>query len=276
MGVLAMDAEQLANDASRIDELGRSIAKACIEWDVEALAAQINEFTELRSRISEYLIANPVVSLDDETSSAAKGIIRKLSTGKQLPIERALLANITECGLSEEQLEEIGFKELYSWISHVEYAQGLYEAGALVVGSGELPSHLEAYVREARDCYALQQYNAVCSLSRTILEVSVHALAREYGVLPQDYGNVAHLVPKDRMSFAKLIHELTSIPSFGYLRQDLHDIREKTNSIVHANCLVNRDGARKLLKQTLDSVHLLFEAHAMTGRGDRLTGRGDR
>lgn len=254
---------ELINDALRLDELGRSIAKACIEWDPTKLGVLIEEFFQAKNRISASVIAHPVVQLPGTSNAKAREIVMRVAARQSLPIEESLLARLVDCELDEEQLEEIGTEELYSWMSHVDYARGLYKAGALVVGCGSIPDGLRTFVGEARQCFAFQQYNSVCALCRTMIELSVKDIATAYGVLPADRDNITHLASRGQIPLSKLIGELTTIPAFRHLRDDLHQVRIATNAIVHGSRSVDEPEAAATLKQTLDAIHRIYEAHGL-------------
>lgn len=254
---------QLISDALRLDELGRSIAKACIEWKPAELGELIEEFFQTKGRISAAAVANPVLLLPGADNAKAREIVKKVAERNLLPIEESLLARLVDGDLDEILLEELGAEELYSWMSHVDYARGLYKAGALVVGCGSVPDSLRTFVGEARQCFAFQQYNSVCALCRTMIELSVKDVAMAYKILPKDRDNIAHLVSRGQVPLSKLIGELAALPTFAHLKDDLHQVRIATNAIVHGSRSVDETEAAATLKRTLDAVHELYEAYGL-------------
>ncbi len=255
-----MSPEELRHSADRLSELDRLIVRSFIEWDPKALATLVTEFADTKRAVQAYLIENPSVPLPGEEAAAARSVLSKIASGDQLPGEKALTGQIVDCDLDDDDLEEIGAQELYSWISHIEYANGLFKAGALIANCGSLPSTLQALLSEARQCYAFQQYNAVCALCRAILDVSVKDIATQHGVLRQDEENVVQLVRRKHETLNDLINALTHRPSFSHLREPLHNIRRSTNRVVHGGRTASEDSAAATLRATLMTVHRLYEA----------------
>ncbi|MFC1556954.1 hypothetical protein ACFL6I_19655 [candidate division KSB1 bacterium] len=75
--------------------------------------------------------------------------------------------------LAESEIEQLGLDLFYSWFSHYEYIEGFCSIGTLILEKGKIPDYLAHFLDEARICYAFQQYSAVYSLCRTILEITV-------------------------------------------------------------------------------------------------------
>lgn len=258
-----LNESELIDAAMRLDDLGRRIAKACIEWDAQLMADLVAKFIDTKNSIAATAIANPILKLSGINNTKARALVRAVAAGEALPIENALLARLVDCDLDEIQLAEIGREELYSWMSHVEYAEGLYQVGALVVGCRGLPDNLSTFVREARQCFAFQQYNAVCALCRTMLELSVKDIATAFSILPADRENIVHLAVRGQVPLSRLIGEITAIPAFRHLQDELHQVRILTNAIVHGNRSVDATEAAAILKRTLDSIHSLYEVQAL-------------
>ena len=251
--------QELRHFADRLSELDRLIVRSFIEWNPEALATFVAEFADTKKSIQTYLIENPSVQLPGEDAAAARSILSRVASGDQLPGEKAFTGQLVDCDLDDDELEELGAQELYSWISHVEYANGLFKAGALIANCGSLPNTLQTLLGEARQCYAFQQYNAVCALCRAILDVSVKDIATQCGVLRQDEDNVVQLVRRRHETLNDLINALTHRPSFSHLREPLHNIRRSTNPVVHGGRSASEDSASATLGATLITVHRLYE-----------------
>jgi len=254
-----MSPEELRFSADRLSELDRLIVRSFIEWDPKALELLVAEFSDTKKAVQAYLIKNPSVTLPGEKAAAARSILSKIASGDQLPGERALTGQIVDCDLDNDDLEEIGAQELYSWISHNEYANGLFKAGALIANCDSLPSTLKALLGEVRQCYALQQYNAVCSLCRAILDVAVRDVATQHGVLREDKENVVQLTRHKHETLYDLINALTHHALFSHLREPLHSIRRSTNPIVHGGRTAAEVSAAATLRATLNVVHRLYE-----------------
>jgi len=141
------------------------------------LKKQINgEF----SKLSTFFIEN----------EDAKCMLEKISSKQLLFADSVIqsLEQITKTKLDLEardwnELYEIASNELFSWFGPTEYIERLIEIGALVLGIAT-PKELESIVDEARRrCYAFQQYIAVYSLCRTILESSMRDICLRTGMI---------------------------------------------------------------------------------------------
>src|SRR5690606_5471157 len=151
---IRMPSIDLKQSALRLVELGRLIVRAYIEWDSEKIAQLATEFAETKRLVQIHLIENPAVQLPGADAAEARAVLRKIASGEPLPAEEALIGKIVDCGFDTVDFDEIGTDELYSWMSHIDYAEGLYQAGALIVACGTLPKELSTYVNEARQCFA--------------------------------------------------------------------------------------------------------------------------
>lgn len=255
-----MSPEELEQAAIRLDELCRLIIQSYIDWNPEMVATLAGEFASTKRSVQTHLIENPTIQLSGTSAAKARAVLATIAEGKTLPAEDALIGKIVDCGFDDVDFDEIGTNELYSWMSHIEYAEGLWRAGALVYGCEKLPKHLSKFIDEARQCFAFQQYNAVFALCRTIVEISVRDVAISRNILPSDYDNIVHLVSRGEKTLSKLITEVTMAPELSHLKDQLHNLRISGNSIVHGNASVSRDDALATLQRTLRSVHELYEA----------------
>lgn len=254
-----MSPEDLKQSANRLDELSRLIVRSYIEWNPELVAQLATEFADTKRRVQTHLIENPSAQLPGAEAAASRVILTKIAAGESLPVEDALIGRIIDCGLDEEDLEEIGARELYSWISHIEYASGLFKAGALIVNCDSLPSNLGTFLDEARQCFAFQQYNAVCALCRAMLDISVKDVATTRGILQRDDHTVVQLARRRHESLRDLINAITHRPEFAHLRDQLHEIRISTNPVVHGGRAADEDSAIRTLRDALKVIHKLYE-----------------
>jgi len=184
-----MSPEELRQSADRLDELSRLVVRAYIDWNPELIGRLATEFAETKRRVQAHLIEYPSTPLPGDEAATARSILCKIAAREPLPAEEALIGKIIDCDLDENDLEEIGTNELYSWISHIEYANGLFKAGALITNCGSLPNNLSIFLGEARQCFAFQQYNAVCALCRAMLDISIKDIATTIGILQRDDQN---------------------------------------------------------------------------------------
>ena len=255
--------------ARRLIELGPLMIRAIVEWDTDKAGRYFSEFSEVKVQLRNLLIDQPVLNVPGAGAADVRAVLKKIAADEPLPVEQALaggpLKNALPGPLTEDDFEDLGRDSLYSWMSHVEYAEGLYRAGALVVACGEIPTNLERFTAEARQCYAFQQFNAVCALCRTMLEISVRDLAIAYGLLPRDSEKVSHLSVRGRKphgpDLQELIHQITEHSDLRHLRDALHRIRQSTNAIIHGRRSMSESEALRVLKETLSGIHRLYEAH---------------
>lgn len=271
-----MDVEPLAVDvvanATRLNELDRLIVKAVVEWDTDALARMLTEFRELKTATRLALMnasVNPLPNIPDEN---VRGLLQRISTGQPLPVEQALsgtqLGALMDSALSEQQIEALGSDLLYSWISHYEFVEALYDIGSVVIAAGSVPTTLTRFLDEARHCYAFQQYSAVCSLSRTMLEIAMRDLAVKTGALPADSENVKEV--RSRLpDLYDLIEQFCDRCADGaHLRDRLHMIRREGNASIHGRRVTDKAAARTLLRDTLAVLHEAYESAYKDAHGN--------
>lgn len=263
-------ADAVVRKVLRLIELGPLIVRAIIEWRTDEWARLFSEFADIKTQLQKELLINrSLVNLPGPAVADVRTVLKKIAAGEPLPVEQALsggpLKNALPGPLTEDDFEELGREGLYSWLSHIEYAEGLYRAGALVVACGEVPKNLERFVDETRQCFAFQQYNAVCALCRTMLEIVVRDVAIAYGVIPRDTGKVSHLAARGRKpqgpELKDMIQQVTEHSELRHLRDPLHRVRQGTNAVIHGNRSVSESDALRTLKETLSIIHRLYEAH---------------
>jgi len=249
--------------ALRLKELDKLIIKAIATWDLDQFSEYVVEFNESKKYIRSYGLEHPLVNLQEIENPEARLIIEKIMSGEPLSVEKAMSGSTIEeflkGELDENDIENLGSDLFYSWFSHYEYIEGLYEIGSLTLSCGKIPANLSKFVNEARHCYVFQQYNAVFALCRTILEVCIKDLAVEYKILPKDSNNIRHM--KSRMpDLFDLINQLCDrFTPFNQIKNRLHKIRLTTNFIIHGNRLVRKEEAKDTIKETLLVVHQLYD-----------------
>lgn len=245
---------QLNQDALELNKLNRMVVKFVVEWNPEELSKSLQEFVKIKRRIKTALIDNPVVKVHDRTVQdvlkklsqddfQAEKLIRILGSQSQEPV------NLD--GLDEAEIEELGSNLLYSWYSHYEYIEALYDIGSLIVGIS-IPASLNSYTSEARSCYAFQQYNAVYGLCRTILETAVRHTCERKGLIKKSDGNVI-----DFESYRP--SELINKSAKGELRERLKNIYSNTSMMLHGGKTINSEDAKKMFRNTLEAVQDLYK-----------------
>ena len=254
-----MAPEDLEILVNRIDELDRLIVRSFIEWDPEKLSDLLVEFDRAKRDVQTHLIEYPSVQLIGPDSAKARAILGKISAGENLPVEDAFIGKFMDVGLDETDLEEIGTQELYSWMCHVDYARGLFKAGALIVNCGALPANLKDFLHETRQCFAFQQYNAVAALCRTMIEVAARDIAARCKPPQGVSGNVLQFNDERHKSLNEIINSVTHRPEFSHLREPLHRLRQSANPIVHGGRTVDETVASQTLRETLRVIRQLYE-----------------
>lgn len=260
--------ETLVAKALRIKELDKLIIKAIATWEVSSLAKLVVEFADRKKEILHFLLKNPIVNLaspNDTNNIEAMQILQKISFGQPMPVEMAtsggVISDYLSGELEEGEIDSLGSDLLYSWFSHYEYIEGLYEVGSLILSCGNLPTYLDTFVSEVRNCYVFQQYNAVYVLCRTMLEISVKNVAISKKIIPEDTHKIKQLESRTLDLYTLIDVLCDNFPKYKSLRSNLHEVRKRTNSIVHGSNVVNKQEAKLLLKKTLLVIHELFYLH---------------
>ncbi|GBE14633.1 hypothetical protein BMS3Abin14_00679 [bacterium BMS3Abin14] len=255
--------EEMTDKALRLKELDLLIVKAISTFDTKSFAKYVVEFNDAKKSIRSYALEHPLLNIQGIEDPKACFIIQKVMSGEPFAVEKAMSdSEITEFlkgELDDNDIENLASDLFYSWFSHYEYIQGIYEIGALTISCSKIPENLSKFVNEARDCYAFQQFNAVFSLCRTILEISIKDVATTRKILPADNRDISYLTSRSPELY-DLINQLCDrYTIFKTLRGQLHEIRRKTNSLIHGSRSVKKQEASEMLKKTLLAVHRLYE-----------------
>ncbi|MCP3931456.1 MAG: hypothetical protein GY705_20410 [Bacteroidetes bacterium] len=240
----------LTQDALSLKNLDKLSVKLVLEWNVEELMKTLQEFMDLKKKIKKEMIECPVAKIHN---NIAKEVLRKISQSDEFQTEKILKGIENKTGASFEfdklDLEEADDDEMrdlfYSWFSHYEYSQGLYEIGSLVV-SYSVPDALKSYVSEARSCYAFQQYNAVYGLCRTILEIAIRHRCERMGIIKRN----EKIEDFESYRPSVLINKSTR----GPLRDKVKDIYSDTSTLLHGRKIVRKEDAIKMFKDALSTV----------------------
>lgn len=245
----------LTQDALTLKKLDKLSVKWVLEWNVEELMKTLREFMDLKKKIKKEMIECPVAKIHNDV---AQEVLRKISQSEEFQTEKIIKGIENQTGASFE-FDKLDFEEadgdemrdlFYSWFSHYEYLQGLYEIGSLFV-SYSVPDTLKSYVSEARSCYAFQQYNAVYGLCRTILEIAIRHRCERMGIIRKN----EKIVDFDSYRPSELINKSTR----GVLKDNVQDIYSNTSTLLHGRKIVRKDDARKMFKDTLSIVQELYD-----------------
>jgi len=254
---MAISSNSLQKDALEMRRLNRLMVKAVAESDLPSLQKTLSEYVETKKRIKTQLLEIPTPKIHDRE---ALSILQRLSEGENLPADNIVTALEEMAGvqgsltaLGEEDIESLGSDLFYSWFSHYEYIEGLYEMGSLVV-SISVPDHLSKFVNEAKNSYAFQQYNAVYSLCRTILESSVRDICVRRRLITQRQGNI---IPIEEYRW----RDLKDAVSKGALRRQIGDLYGELSSLIHGRKVASAEAAKIAFESTLKTVHALYAYH---------------
>jgi hypothetical protein len=230
-----------------------------MESDWEALAATLTQYQVLRRDIRARLLDQTVVSISDTDAVA---LLEKITTGEGLPTDKVIQrlhsvsgSDQTPDEFSGDEVRALGDGLFYSWFSHYEYIEGLAELRPLIVSSavGESVSQL---LRQVKDCYAFQQYDAAYSLCRTVIEASIRDICVRRRLFP-DLGD--NVILFERFTWTQLRDKVSS----GSLRQELHALYSNLSRVVHGRKSVSKDEARRAFADTLHIVEGLYAAHGL-------------
>ena len=254
---MPISSNSLQKDALEMRRLNRLMVKAVAKSDLSSLQKILSEYVETKKRIKTQLLEIPTPKIHDRQ---ALRILQRLSEGENLPADNIVTSLEGMAGvqgsltaLDEEEIESLGSDLFYSWFSHYEYIEGLYEMGSLVV-SISIPDHLSKFVNEAKNSYAFQQYNAVYSLCRTILESCVRDICVRRRFSTQRQGN---LIPIEEYWW----RDLKEAVAKGSLRRQLGDLYSELSFLIHGRKIVSGDAAKTAFESTLKTVHALYVYH---------------
>jgi len=253
--------DTLTSKALLLKEAGKSIVKAIVNYDSEEAQAAIDSYNTLKKEIKTVMLDVGVAALPGGQNEEARDILHKIATGQPVGVETAIqngeLSGLLSGTLEDEELEQLGSDLFYSWMSHYDYIEGLYKIGALVLSTGKVPKMLSEFVREARDCFALQQYTAVIALCRTMLELSLKDVAKSSGLFSEDRANIRDFETR-REDLMFLIDKVCENKGYRRLQDELHRARKQGNKIVHGTHGATSAAAEIYLKETLNIIHRLY------------------
>ena len=122
-----------------------------------------------------------------------------------------------------------------------------------------VPKILMKFVDEARSCFAFQQYNALCSLCRTILEVAVRDICKRKQFIKENNDNVIPFDNYNKDNISQLINKI----SWGELRKKIKDIYyNKTSFLIHGHKTIKRKEAKELFRETIMVVQYLYSKNS--------------
>lgn len=251
--------DTLQSDALELADLDRRMVKAVVESDTDALADLVEKYADTRKRIKRQLLESPTPKIHDRK---ALEVLQNMSEGRALQADK-IIAKLQKIlgvkgdltALDEKELDSLVMELFYSWFDERDYIRGLYKIGSLVL-SISTPPHLWTFVDEVKNCYAFQQFNAVHSLCRTILESAVRdVIARKKLIKPRQ-GNV---VPIEEYRW----RDIKDAVSKGDLRRQIGGLYTDLSSLIHGRKVASGKEAKEAFEATLKAVHALYAYHGL-------------
>lgn len=274
--------ETLVEKAERLQELPDLILEAlisCIKTkNCDEAVALVTEYGQTKKDIKLAFLEKPAAAIPESENKDARKILQAVVLGEELPLEKAFndtpLEGVFEDELSSEELEELGTLHFYSWFSHYEYVEGMYRVGALIARIGSLPENLGSFLQEVRQCFAFQQYLAVCALCRTVLEISVRDLYNIEGFndSESDVSQIAKSYFEDKkrgrhyktvedydIPLSDLRNVLCKLPDYKPFYWRIRNLYEELSRVIHGSKTIYGNEAEEKLKMTLQLIHDLYE-----------------
>ena len=275
--------EELISKVARLKELEESFGHALkkVKEDARLLDqawGHLGEWIRVKKQIRLATLETSVLLIPGSVNKEARTIIQKIKLGEKLPLEKIFngtaLEELFEDELSDDEIDSLESDVFYSWFSGYDYVRDLYCVGTLIAGVGELPSSLSLFVDELRQCYVFQRYLAVYALCRTVIEITARDIYKKNDLDDPKSENrirVKELIlrthPKFRFpdsapTLYQMIKMLTSLHPYERMGDRLHNIRKKTNPLVHGNRDVGGVKPAEIMRETLQAVHDLYEVKA--------------
>jgi hypothetical protein len=249
----------LQDDLLMLEVIDRRVIKAVVEGNRQNLIPAVSEYASLRKKIRTGLLDQSVASVDD---ARAIDLLREITTGEGLPTDSLIRHLISMTGsdqlpaeFGEEELDALGSDLFYSWFSHVEYVTGLAELRPLVVRAS-VGGKVSQLVRQIKDCYAFQQYEATYSLCRTVIEASIRDICIRCKLFPNLGENV---ILFEKFNWRQLREKVSS----GSLEEELKQIYSELSTVLHGRKTVSKEDARHAFENTLRVVEKLYMVHGL-------------
>jgi hypothetical protein len=252
----------LIQKAYDLERLSKDLTRLAIEKNVEEQVFNIIwDYYAIKNEVIEILIDYPVSKI---SNPKARDILNRIVTHEGLYIEQIAqnilrILRIKEDAASyfsanrDARFEELSWDLLYSWFGPIAYVESLARTGFLILGTS-VPESFHQFIDQARQCIAFQQYLAVYSLCRTILEIAVRDVGQKSGKLPRDHGNVKEDILR---RFSTMKNKV--VPT--YQRPEIEKIYDKASGLIHGNKVVGETEALDLFDRTLKAVHNLYESY---------------
>lgn len=249
----------LQEDALRLAEIDRSVIRGLMKSSIETVGPALCAYFELRKSIKKHLLDESVVVIDDPI---AADVLYKICCGEGLQTDKLMERLEQESGeeISIDKLDDVELEELrdllYGWFSHYEYVEALYEVRPLILRSS-VPKSFSNLVRQIKDSYAFQNYDAVYGLCRTLVEASARDICVRRQLLSSQ-GEKFDMF--DKISWNALSWTVASEP----LREQLRSLYRRLCDVLHARSSAGTKAeARRTFEETLQVIERLYEQHGL-------------
>jgi hypothetical protein len=244
----------LQEDALSLAELDRRIIRDLVENNIDDLGIAVKAYLELRVDIKKRILDKPTSTIEDQT---AADVLRKILGGDGLPSDRIIerLGRLSDeeyiiDAFTEDEIEHLGYEVFYTWFSHSEYIRGLEELRPLILRH-PVPEFVSRLVRQVRNCYAFQQYDATYGLCRTLIEACVRDICVRQKLFPDLADNV---ILFEKYQWGKLRDKVAS----GLVGERLKNHYSELSTLVHGRKTVTQEEARNAFKVTLKIIEALY------------------
>lgn len=199
---------KLIEDAAALVEADCRVVEAVAKSNFDSCETLVADFRDMRVRVYTGLTElSTVEAVDHETQELLSRVQRKFPTDRLIEV---LEGNSSDDAwfndVSDKEVWDLGHQLLYSWISHYEYVRNIFKVNTVILTT-TIPPILRLFIDEARNCFALQQHNAVISLCRTILEAAAKDLCERKGLFEKVSDKIIEINPK---VFNQLIKSLAT------------------------------------------------------------------
>ena len=246
---------------SKLVELVR-LLKAVKPNEPDMFATQFEKAIDLGLAIRKLAMFSDVVVVGERPVGELE-LIQQVLLNKRSDksLCSALCSEIANHQLEIHDAGKIAVDEIILTTMDLEqYVQGLFEIGVLVTDR-EVPTVIAGHVGEARDSFARGNYRAVCSLSRTLIELAARERCIEAGTI-DERGRPTIEWPRRQPNGKKYVdlQDLIDVACGrdSNKRKFLHKIRERTNSIVHGSKDTSRANAKAILHDAIEATHYLL------------------
>ena len=253
------DKQSLQDAALQLAELDRRVMRAVADKNKQDFPTALEDYLVLRKRLKVRLLDEGALTVED---AEAAEVLRKISGNDALPSDKVIARLALHIGENErieefdkEELRELGGELFYSWFSHHDYISALAELRPMVL-RGLVPQSVSRLVRQVKDCYAFQQYDAAYGLCRMLIEASVRDICVRRKLFPDLTDNA---VLYERHSWGELRDKVSA----GALRKRLSGLYDELSKLLHARKTVTDKEARSAFDQTLEVIEELYAANGL-------------